>query len=224
MMKRALLAVPLILAVGACGGDDDDAGGSSSGSDWCDMATQVEAQDNLFNEADFTDPDAVENAFTGARDLMEDAEDKAPDEIKEDVETVSNAFGTLVDELEQVDWNFMELDSAVLDDMGTEVQDASDRIAAYSEEECGIPADGGDSTDPTVSDEGDTDDSEATLPESGSINDMLVQQFTEMGMTEEQAQCLLDNIDINEFSQSQDTSMLMDAFSECDIDPTQLGG
>jgi hypothetical protein len=51
-----------------------------------------------------------------------------------------------------------------------------------------------------------------------------VQQFTAMGMTEEQAQCLVDTIDMQEFAESQDTTMLIEAFEECGIDPTTLGG
>jgi hypothetical protein len=227
--KRVLLAIPLTLAFVACGDDD---GGGGSASDWCDVATQVQDQDQVFEDMDFTNPETIEEAFTSSRDLLDDAVGEAPDEIRDDVETVRDGFATLVDELEAVDFDFMQLDTAVLDEIGVEVQEASDRIAAYSEEECGIESDDGadttdatddGATDDTVSDEG-GEDATATTFGGGSVNDIILQQFVAMGMTEEQAECLLGEIDVDEFMSSGDTSAFLEAFSTCDIDPTSLGG
>jgi hypothetical protein len=225
MSKRVLLAIPLTLAFVACG--DDDGGGGSAGG-WCDVATEVQDQDQVFENMDFTNPDTIEEAFTSSRDLLDDAVDEAPEEIRDDVETVRDGFSTLVDELEAVDFDFMQLDTAVLDEIGVEVQEASDRIAAYSEEECGIVAE--DDTETTEATDDDTetteatDDAAATTLGGGSVNDMILQQFQAMGMTEEQAECLLDQIDVDEFMSSGDTSAFLEAFSTCDIDPTSLGG
>jgi hypothetical protein len=239
MKRSAALLFPLAVTFGlvACG-DDDDGGGDAADSDseWCDLARDVEAQDDLLSDVDFTDPDAMRSALDDATGLMDDAVDVAPDEIADDVEATSNAFNEYREILADADYDIMDVDTAAFENIGTEVEDASERIDAYNERVCGMESDGTDDTvvdedtDDSVVDDGSDDGSDttdaasATLPAGGTLNEQLVQQFTAMGMSEEEAQCLVDTIDMQEFAESQDTTMLLEAFEECGIDPTALGG
>lgn len=220
MIKRAIVVVPLVLALAACGDDDSSSGsGGGDSSDWCSFAQGVEDDFTELNALDPTDTASFQEIYTGIAERLDGVADDAPEEIRDDVQTLSRGFNTLIDELEKVDFDIFQLDSAVLDDMDQEMSAAQDNIERYNETECGItPDEGGDETDTT------DDASDATLPASGSVNDMIRDQFVAMGMTEEQAECLLENIDVAEFSQTQDVNQMMEAFGTCDIDMTQLGG
>ena len=236
MKRSAALLLPLAVTFGlvACGDDDDGGGDAADGdSEWCALAQRFEDQDDLLSDVDFTDPEAMQAAFDDATSLMDEAVDAAPDEIADDVEATSDAFAEYRELLEDADFDIMNVDTAEFESIGTDIEEATERVDAYNERVCGITsedtADTSDTSDTsgTVADDAtDTTDeaSEATLPEGGTLNDALVQQFTAMGMSEEEAQCLVDTIDIQEFSESQDTNMLLEAFEECGIDPTSLGG
>ena len=248
MRRSAVILVPLalVLGVAACGDDDDsggdaasedaasddtasddessddDSSGGDSDSEWCQLARDVQAQDDLFGDVDFTDPEAMRSAFEEATDVLEDAADAAPEEIQDDVNTSLDAFREYIDVLEEADYDFTQIDTAAFDEIGAEAEEAGARIDAYNERVCGIT-----DTDPVTTDAatGSTDGAAATtLPAGGTIEEMLVQQFTTMGMTEEEAQCLVDEIDIQEFAQNQDVSQMLEAFEECGIDPTKLSG
>jgi hypothetical protein len=225
MKRSAALLLPLAVTFGlvACGDDDDGGGDAADGdSEWCAVAQEVEDQDELLSDVDFTDPEAMRGAFDDATELMDDAVDVAPDEIADDVEATSEAFAEYRELLADADFDIMDVDTAEFENIGADIEAATDRITDYNERVCGIASE--DTTE--TSDATDTTDaaSEMTLPEGGTLNDTLVQQFTAMGMTEEQAQCLVDTIDMQEFAESQDTTMLIEAFEECGIDPTTLGG
>jgi hypothetical protein len=55
-----------------------------------------------------------------------------------------------------------------------------------------------------------------TLPDVSDIEEQVKQQFVQLGMTEEQAQCLVDKIDLSS-GQIPDLSSIMDLLGECDI-------
>ncbi len=55
-----------------------------------------------------------------------------------------------------------------------------------------------------------------SLPDVSDIEEQVKQQFVQLGMTEEQAQCLVDKIDISS-GQMPDLSSIMDLLDECDI-------
>jgi hypothetical protein len=249
----ALIAV-LALAGAACGDDDDDAGvtdggtgatvegeaadsgdsgdSGDGGGDWCDLARELDADESVLDDLDFTDPESLEDAFRQVVDTIENAADEAPDEIRDDVNLIADGFNDLVDELERVDFNFLDVDSSVLDN--PELEAASDRIADYNERVCGIETDDldgvGDLED--VDDLDDTvdsivddveDETGGTIPSEGTIRDQMVAQFTAMGMTEEQANCLVDNIDFQELgSEDADPMEFLELFETCDVDITEL--
>jgi hypothetical protein len=241
------MVAALALASGACGGDDDaaedapatsdaaedaaatsdaadvgdDSGGDgdSNNSEWCQLARGVESESDLLDDVDFTDPEAIEDAFQQVIDSLEDAADSAPEEIEADVELTLDGFNELFDALQAVDFDFLEIDQSFAEN--PEVEAASDRIEAYNERECGIERDS-DVTDDTDTDTS-TGDGDAGSDE-GTLRDQLLAQFTAMGMTEDQANCLVDNIDFAEVadSGSPDTSALLDLFETCDIDVAEL--
>ena len=51
-----------------------------------------------------------------------------------------------------------------------------------------------------------------------------MRQFTAMGMSEDQANCLVDNLDMDEVvaNGANDPSMFLDLFETCDIDLADL--
>jgi hypothetical protein len=55
-----------------------------------------------------------------------------------------------------------------------------------------------------------------TLPDVSEIEEQVKQQFVQLGMTEEQAQCLVDKLDLSS-GQMPDLSSIMDLLGECDI-------
>jgi hypothetical protein len=240
MARRLALILTLpLLAVAACGGDDDG-GGDASGGDWCDLAREVESTFDEGDAVDFTDPAAVEEQFRNSVEVLDDAVGSAPDEIREDVQTTVDAFKELVGLLEDVDFDFLAIDAEQFEEIGTRAEEASARIEEYNEAECGIPAsdtgddtsegsegtvadDGGDdATDGTVAEDA-GDDSTGTIPDDGSIRDMLVQQFTAIGLSEDEATCLADKVDLNDPAMtSGDPSAMLDLFDECGIDMARL--
>ncbi|MCU0259720.1 MAG: hypothetical protein MUE78_01750 [Ilumatobacteraceae bacterium] len=234
-----LLTIPL-LAVAACGGDD---GGSASTEDWCDLAREVESTFDEGDAVDFTDPAAVEEQFRSSVEVLQRAADAAPEEISDDVQTTVEAFEELVGLLEDADFDFLAIDQAAFEEIGVRAEEASANIEEFNETECGIPASGSSdesgSSDDTVADDSTGDDStgddssgddstgddssSGTLPESGSIRDMLVQQFTAIGLTEEEATCIADKVDINDPAMtSGDPTAMLDLFEECGIDMARL--
>jgi hypothetical protein len=241
----------LALAAGACGGDDDadvsddaaasdvtsvvddsspdvDSGDDSGGGEWCDLARELDSNDVL-DDVDIEDPDAIESAFEEMIDLTQQAADSAPDEIKDDVELVVETARDLVDELRDVDFDFTALDQSVLDN--PEATAAGERIDAYGERVCGI--DGG-STDDTDVDTGDdtldteTDATDASGDDSGldgTTRDQVIAQLTGVGLTEDQANCIVDNVDdLEEFASTgaSDPTAFLALVETCDIDLTQL--
>ena len=132
-------------------------------------------------------------------------------------EILADQFNAFFDQLEDVDFNFAEIDPSELD--SPEADAASERIDEF----CGLDPDAGETV--TTDDAAATDDTGgAVVSDEGTVQDMLLQQFTAMGMTEDQANCLVDNIDMEEVAASgaADPSMLFDLLETCDIDPADL--
>ncbi|MGH9133917.1 MAG: hypothetical protein ACRDZZ_08285 [Ilumatobacteraceae bacterium] len=238
-----MLVAALALVGAACGGDDDastddaaesDSGdtgdngdggddGGSGGGEFCDLARGVEEGEDLLEGVDFSDPDAIEDAYRTMIDRINDASDSAPDEIRDDIELVIDRSEAVFEALEDADFNILDVDQSVLED--PEAEAASERIDAYLDNECGITTDSDDSDDTDDSDDsGDTGDTGDTGDVEGTIRDQLLTQFTAMGMTEDQANCLVDNIDFAEVAEGNvdDPTAFFELFETCDIDITQL--
>jgi hypothetical protein len=227
----------LALAGGACGGDDDaevtddaeatddasatsddadsgDDGSDSGTNEWCVLMDNAETPQQL-DDLDITDPESVEDAFKSVVDLMEDAAGSAPDEIDEDVQILVDQFKEVYDQLEEVDFNFVDIDQSALEN--PEADAASARIDEF----CGF-----DSSDDVDIDSGDTDDT-LDLGEIGgdTAREQMVSVFTLMGMTDEQANCVVDNIDLEALDAANiDPTQYFDLFEECGFDITNPGG
>ena len=144
-----------------------------------------------FDDLDITDPESVENAFKEVVDLIDEAADSAPDEIEDDVKIVSDQFKEFFDQLEDADFDFTEIDQTALDN--PEADAATERIDEF----CGLDPDAGETV--TTDDAAATDDTgDAVLSGEGTVKDELIRQFTAMGMSEDQANCMVENLDMDE--------------------------
>jgi hypothetical protein len=236
------MVAALALAGGACGGDDDgdatedatedaadpgdtsdasnddedsDDGGDGETNEWC--ALMEGAETPAFDELDITDPDSVESAFEEVVDLIEEAADSAPDEIEDDVQILADQFETFFDELEEADFNFAEIDQTALD--SPEADAASERIDEF----CGLEPDAGETV--TTDDAAAPDDTGAApAGGDGTVEAELMRQFTAIGMTEDQASCMVDNLDMEEVvaNGATDPMMFLDLFETCDINMAEL--
>jgi hypothetical protein len=57
---------------------------------------------------------------------------------------------------------------------------------------------------------------DVSLPDVSDIEEQIKEQFVQLGMSDEQAQCLVDKIDLSS-GQMPDLSSIMDLLGECDI-------
>jgi hypothetical protein len=139
--RTALAAAVVVLAMAGCGGDDS---GGASGASYCERATAAEDANDLANTVDQNDPAAVEAAVTEAVEAIRDAAEAAPEEIKADVELTLEGFEKLIALFDEAGW---DIETATSDPRFAEVatdptyQEASERVEAYNDQECGIPAD-----------------------------------------------------------------------------------
>lgn len=187
--------------------------------DWCEAANAVDSGTDVLDTADFTDPVSLEQSFVQALAVVTAAQRLAPPEIAGDVATTVEGFGTLTASLEQVGWSFIDLELNVLDELNAPIQLASYNIQKYNFEVCGVGTDPGLPPSP--------DDFTAPTPGGveldGTIRDQAVQGLVQAGFTEEQASCLLDELDINDPAAFNDTTAILNVFTQCGISLDQLG-
>jgi hypothetical protein len=98
----------------------------------------------LFDDLDGDDLDAIDDAYDEMLDLMDNAADSAPDEIKADFEFLVEESRDLVDALRDVDFDFEAIDQSILED--PESIAAGERVDEYGERLCGIESDTGDTS------------------------------------------------------------------------------
>ena len=135
--------------------------------------------------------------------------------------SLSDQFKAFFDELEDADFDFAKIDQTALDN--PEADAASERIDEF----CGLDTDAGeiDTDTATTDDAAATDDTgDAVVSGEGTVQDELMRQFTAMGMNEDQANCLVENLDMDEVvaNGASDPSMFLDLFETCDIDLADL--
>lgn len=193
-------------------------------SDWCRFATEIGSTEDELDaeEFDFTDPDALRETYGRFRDQIEGARDAVPDEIEDDFALVAESFVAFDDALAAVDYNFLALDQTVLAEFDTaELAEASNNIDLYNEQVCGIPAD---SLQEIPTDDGSTDGGATDEPlPTGTVLDSIVAALVSIGLTEEQATCLVDALGPDALAGDPASPAYLDAFTECDIDPATLG-
>jgi hypothetical protein len=202
--------------------DDDQATGivvtyvGDSNSDWCVASRQLDIESDRLDSLDFTDPVAMEAAFTDLIGMYEGAVPLAPPELKDYVSISISELLTLQAVLVAVDYNFVNADLSALDDLGGIVQNANDNIELYNEQVCGTPA-GVDSGETVLgADNGGFD------PGAGTIRDQAVAEFVNSGFTEQEASCIFDNLDFTDPAVGDDTNAIVAVFDLCAIDLARL--
>ncbi len=190
-----------------------------AGSEWCVAAREVETlSDQLDSDAlNFADPAAVEAAYTGFVEAIDDAVAVAPPEIAADVETTARGFRLLSDALASVEWNFLDADLSVIDELDAEMTAAGDRIGDYNEQVCGIAQDDdGDDVTEAADDGSDFD------PSAGTPREQMAAGLVTVGFTPEEADCIVDQVDIAAYLETNDEQLILDAFDACEIPLARL--
>jgi hypothetical protein len=137
----------------SAGGDESAATTGApdfSGEGGGEFCSQAQGFDEAFSDEAFQpdDPADLEDQFNASQQALADLEDSAPDEIKEDVGILADAFASLIEVFESVNYDFTQLAQdpeavAQLEAFNSaEITDATTRIEAYLTEVCGIDADG----------------------------------------------------------------------------------
>jgi hypothetical protein len=245
-MKRswkALSVAAVSVALVACGGDDDGGGASSSG-DFCTEARAADTSGDAVDAAlDSGDPDAIKAAFDDALADAERAQDLAPDEIRDAVDTVVDGQRRLIELFGAEDFDVTAIFAN--EDFQTLIEDesfqtASDDLDAFLARECGIDGDGsadGSSDTPDTAATGDTDTGgTGTIDLGNGDPEAALDQFIslyEIGsgteLTDEQRTCLKDGLrdeltaeQLSEIANSGNvsddvTTALGLAFIQCDV-------
>lgn len=135
----------LVLAGTACGSDSGSSS-SGSGSDSDDLCAFAEEMERTFNDESFGNADQA--TFEQIEEIMTNVQDRAPDEIKADVETVASTFKDVQEIFAENDYDLTKVAAAAASDAdltarlqavnGPEFSAASDRVNTYLEETCGI--------------------------------------------------------------------------------------
>jgi hypothetical protein len=160
-------------------------------------------------------PDELKALFAELKDTIRDAVDAAPSEIKDEVEQTADAIGDLDKALADADYDLLDLDMAILTDLGEGLDAASEKIETYNEEECGI-------VPGTTGDDG-AEETGDTLGDTGSAREQMVKLFESMGLTNDEATCIAENIDPAMAEQAgTDPSVLFDVFETCDVSLERL--
>jgi hypothetical protein len=237
MKKLVLLIAALALFAAACGGSDGDGGSSGGGtlsaSEWCDYNEQVDGLELFGESADFN---SFESSIQGFLSIVDEVEDRAPEEIKDDIAVVAQAMADLDEVLSEVDYDFLALSESDLEGLDDPaVEEASDNISNYADENCGTGSDSSDDDDSSdepedeataepeddVSDDsGDTDD----FDPNDSFRQIMVDSFVQAGMTEEQATCIVNGIDMDTLTSGDfDPFAFLDLYEDCGVNLADLG-
>jgi hypothetical protein len=210
MRRLVSLAVPtaLVLALAACGGDD--AGGALSTDEWCERAENINALSDDLDAVDPFDPEGIEAAYTQFRSAVDAVRGVAPDEIRDDVETLYQGVADIDDALADADYSFLDVDLSFMSGREGDMDTASERVRSYNVRECGFDERDGDSTD------------DAFDFGAGSARDQLVEEFVASGFTEVEARCIADNLAIETLG-ADDEAAIFEVFDTCDISLERLG-
>ena len=245
-MKRLapLLAVSSLVLFVACGDDDDssddaapeattddaetdetedtdaaepagDGEGSDPDSEWCQLARDIEERNDALDEAQTLEREQLEQAYGDFVTALDDVRDDAPDEIREDVEIAADAAQEFFDALQDVDFNILDLDLEGIEEISSDLETAGNRIAEYNERVCGIPND--------ETEDAATDDT--TFDAEGTIREQMVEQLVASGLSDDEAQCVVDNLDLSDPAIAEgDMSAIMDILEDCGVNLSDLGG
>ncbi len=212
---------------------DDDSGSSPSGAAavFCARYAENEA---LFDEFNLFDPDQVESWLNTSSALLAEAIGEAPSELVPDLQIIQTNFADVASVLEAYGYDFLAAGEEV-EELGddAEATAASDRIDAWIDANCPEAAGDDDATSSLEEDLATPDGLEALFgSEAG--RELFVTGMTESGeVTREQAECMIDNLDVELLSalatnaddiDAASAVDLLDVLSACGIDITALSG
>lgn len=134
MLKRPLLAVALLVALGAtaaaCGNDDGDGGGVATGGDaerFCEAFADINEEGEAAFEGGEPDPDELRSLVARAGDL------DPPDEIADDYRTVIEAQRLFADAFDG------DVDAqGELESRFDEFEEADEGLEPFMRDECGL--------------------------------------------------------------------------------------
>ncbi len=145
-----------MLVLAACGGGGDGSADGAASDTWCATAQQIEDSSERYDAAFDDGGQSLGEALGEFTSLLNDAKGSAPSEISEAVETAADGIAQFDELLGDVDYDVFELDEsdfAELEEMGDEMDAATDKIEAYNLKECGIGSADGSSDEPAEPDD-----------------------------------------------------------------------
>ena len=185
---------------------------------WCAAAEAAEAGMMPLDTLNFNDPVQVEQGMRQSLGVVTASLRLVPPEIAADVTVTVEAFTAMIGLLEAVNWSLLDLDLTLLQTSNDAEELAAYNIEKYNFEQCGMGEDPGEP--PTFDTTPDIDDGEAL---EGTVRDEVIAQFRAVGFTEEEANCILDNIDFAEIETLRDPSILFPVLEACSIPMSRLG-
>ena len=234
-LTATLAVVSLLFA--ACGGSSSSSAGGATAESWCGFAEESDVVDEIFASLGANVSD-LEAGIMQVESFVQRLSDEAPDEIKEPAQKLADGTQMLVDALKAADYNILDADLSFMEDatLDAELDAASDKLDAYTEINCNrsFSSDGGESSPATDPDTGVVSDADADAdadagddsgeepgdfnPGDGTIREQLVAQFVSIGLANEEAECIADNLDFSDPAvQSGDIGAMLGVFEECGI-------
>jgi hypothetical protein len=181
-----------------------------SDSEWCVVAADVEAYGDEFDNIAFGDPEEVERAVSTMLSKMEAAERFAPPELADAVATSVAGVQALNEALAAIGYDFLNADLSTIDNAA--MTEAGDLIDRYNVEVCGLDID--------LSEDESSED--GFDPSAGTVREQITAQLVQLGFTDEEATCIVDQIDFSQVDELDEHAMLA-AFDACEISLTRLG-
>ena len=199
-------------------GDDDGGGGGgfNSGS-FCAFAQEREDAETRFLNVNFFVPEELEAALTENADLLDQAIQVAPDEIRADLEIIRADYELFRGAFAAADYDASQMiDIDIEESPGAEA--AGERIDDYIRSECGIDPD---ANDQEPSDDDILDD----LEESGNADEIVRQALLQIGLTDDQATCISQTLSFEELAALADAAVsdeVIQIFVDCGISLDEL--
>ncbi len=207
----------MAFVVASCGGDDSSGATAES---WCDFADESDVVDDVFDTLG-DDPAQIEPGLKRVEGFVQRLEDEAPSEIAADAKVLADGTQMLIDAFADADYQLLDADLSFMSDSDLEAQldEAGDNIDAYTERECGRPfGDDSNSDDAEADAEGEADDTDTFDPANGTLREQLIVQFESIGLNNDEATCIADNLDFSDPAvQSGDIGAMLGVFEDCGI-------
>ncbi len=204
---------------------DDGSSGSSSSVAFCAFAQEREEAEDLLDEVNIFIPEEFQAAFEENAQLLDEALGVAPDEIRGDLQIVSDDLDRVMGQLEEVGYDIsLLIDEPELFDELPEAVAAGDRIDDYIRNECGFDPDANESDGPS------DDQILEDIEESGNDAFFVREALVQIGIGEVEADCIAQQVSLDEFAMLADGEVpdeILTIFTSCGVslsDLAEFGG